>query len=159
MAAFCRHQRIYALPQRSIFAFCARAVGHKNGTTCRCFWCFIKSFALGRSKIRTIGTHSSHLFRFYTDRQSWIIQLHSNKKHLRRLIRACTSKYAQVLLLIQIAQMHYKQPHPSAALPPSPAEKAYINQKASLSRDCIYNQGQESLPLLAKCSLKTVSEE
>ena len=49
--------------------------------------------------MRTIGTHSSHLFRFYTDRQSWIIQLHSNKKHLRRFIRACTSKYAQVLFI------------------------------------------------------------
>ena len=125
MAAFCRHQRIYALPQRSIFAFCARAVGHKNGTTCRCFWCFIKSFALGEAKCEP-SAHTHHTCSDFTPTGNLgLFSCIATKKHLSRLIRACTSKYAQVLLLIQIAQMYYKQPHPSASLPPSPQEKAF----------------------------------
>ena len=46
------HRRIYALPRRSIFAFCASR--HK-------YVLYFPTFPLEKSKMRTIGTHSSLL--------------------------------------------------------------------------------------------------
>ena len=51
-------------PRRSIFAFCASRHNHNL--------CQITN-PLEKSKMRIIGTHSSHPFRFYFFKQSWII--------------------------------------------------------------------------------------